>query len=73
MSPVRSLWGNTVTSILFKLLYGCYLKDTQTGLRGFPTSHLNWLAKVAGERFDYEMNVLIQARHHHATFPAGDN
>ncbi len=66
--PIRSLWGNTVTSILFKLLYGCYLKDTQTGLRGFPTSHLAWLIKVAGERFDYEMNVLIQARHHHATF-----
>jgi glycosyltransferase involved in cell wall biosynthesis len=58
-TPFRSLLGNTVTSIVFRILYGKYLKDTQTGLRGFPTHELHDLIKLRGDRYEYEMNVLI--------------
>jgi glycosyltransferase involved in cell wall biosynthesis len=62
--PKRSYLGNTVTSRIFWLFYGQYLQDTQTGLRGIPTSELGWMAEIKGERYDYEVNMLIQARFH---------
>lgn len=34
--PKKSRFGNRTTSFVFKLLYGQYLPDTQTGLRAFP-------------------------------------
>lgn len=62
--PKRSYLGNNVTSRIFWLLYGQYLHDTQTGLRGIPSSELGWMAEIKGERYDYEVNMLIQARFH---------
>jgi len=62
--PKRSYLGNTVTSRIFWLLYGQYLQDTQTGLRGIPSGELGWIAEIRGERYDYEVNMLIQARFH---------
>jgi glycosyltransferase involved in cell wall biosynthesis len=60
--PRRSYMGNTITSLCFKLFYGYYLKDTQTGLRGIPTSELGWMLELSGERYDFEINMLIKAR-----------
>ncbi len=57
--PPKSRFGNKTTSAVFKLLYGQWLPDTQTGLRAFPASRLDFMRKVEGERFEYEMNVLI--------------
>jgi len=37
------------------------LKDTQTGLRGIPIDELPWMLCLKGERYEYEMNMLIQA------------
>jgi hypothetical protein len=37
------------------------VRDTQTGLRAYPASLLDWLDSVPGERFEYEMNVLLHA------------
>ena len=34
--PPKSRWGNRITSGVFRLLYGQWLPDTQTGLRAFP-------------------------------------
>ncbi len=62
--PFRSYFGNTLTSGIFKLLYGYYLSDTQTGLRGIPSAHISWMTKLAGERYDFEINMLIHARRH---------
>ena len=45
--------------MLFFLLYGKWLKDTQTGLRAFRKEDLQFMIDVEGERFEYEMNVLI--------------
>jgi dolichol-phosphate mannosyltransferase len=57
--PGRSRAGNRITSIIFWLLYGHWLKDTQTGLRAFSAQHLEFMMKVEGHRFEYEMNMLI--------------
>jgi len=57
--PVRSRFGNRTTSFLFKLLYGTYLPDTQTGLRAFDRDLLPFMMRISGERYEYEMHVLI--------------
>ena len=57
--PPKSRFGNRCTSAVFKLLYGTWLPDTQTGLRVFSASHLPMMIETAGERYEYEMNVLI--------------
>lgn len=60
--PPKSRFGNRLTSFLFKALYGAEIGDTQTGLRGIPKQELGWLLALKGERFEYEMNMLIYAR-----------
>ncbi len=57
--PPKSRTGNRITSVLFKLLYGRWLDDTQTGLRAFRREDLPFMIDVEGERFEYEMNVLV--------------
>ena len=57
--PPKSRIGNRVTSVLFLLLYGHWVGDTQTGLRAFPAADLPFMTEVEGDRFEYEMNVLI--------------
>ncbi len=57
--PPKSRFGNKTTSAVFKLLYGVYLPDTQTGLRAFRREDLQFMIDVPGERFEYEMQVLI--------------
>lgn len=59
--PARSRFGNRLTSGAFHLFYGRYLRDTQTGLRALPISLWQWAVEVAGERFEYETNCLVQA------------
>ena len=59
--PARSRFGNRLTSGAFHLLYGRYLRDTQTGLRALPASLWRWATEVAGDRFEYETNCLVQA------------
>ena len=57
--PPKSRKGNKITSAVFKALYGQYLPDTQTGLRAFRRKELGFMQEVKGERYEYEMNVLI--------------
>ena len=58
-TPLRNKLGNRITSKYFKMLYGVYLKDTQTGLRAFPNRLIPEMIEIEGERFEYEINVLI--------------
>lgn len=60
--PVRSRLGNAVTRALFRCVAGVDLHDTQTGLRGYPASMLRWLRSVRGDRYEYELNLLLRAR-----------
>jgi dolichol-phosphate mannosyltransferase len=57
--PFRSWIGNRWTSLIFALVFGRWLSDTQTGLRAFPISVVRVLMTVAGDRYEYEMGCLI--------------
>jgi glycosyltransferase involved in cell wall biosynthesis len=60
--PVRSYIGNRITSFLFQLFYGGRLEDTQTGLRAIPTKVIKQMLELKGERYEYEINMLIFAK-----------
>lgn len=57
--PPRSRFGNHTTSLVFKLFCGMTISDTQTGLRAIPRKYLEILTEVAGDRFEYETNMLL--------------
>ena len=57
--PIKSKLGNRSSSVLFFMLYGKWIGDTQTGLRGFHTTLLDEMLQMPGERFEYEMEVII--------------
>ena len=57
-SPLRSRFGNAVTRTLFRLGAGIAVGDTQTGLRAFSAGLLPQASRIAGERYEYEMNAL---------------
>ncbi len=57
--PLRSRFGNTVTRLIFGLTAGRPIHDTQTGLRAFHASLVPALLAIPGDRYEYEMNVLL--------------
>lgn len=57
--PLRSRFGNSVTKFVFAVVSGLRLEDTQTGLRGIPYSLLKEMLSLEGERYEYEMNMLM--------------
>lgn len=57
--PLKSRLGNQITRMVFKLISGVNISDTQTGLRAFRWELLEKLLPVEGERYEYEMNVLM--------------
>ncbi len=59
--PPRSRFGNTVTRYLFRAVSGASVYDTQTGLRAYPHELLDWLIGIPGERFEYELSMLLAA------------
>lgn len=59
--PFRSKFGNVITSFVMKVFYGISLKDTQTGLRVFSTDNAKIFASLSGERYEYEILMLIEA------------
>jgi len=60
--PWKSAIGNYFVRRIFKLISGAKLLDTQTGLRGFSIESLPWLLSIEGERYEYEMNMLLLAK-----------
>ncbi len=59
--PARSRFGNRTTSRVLRLLCGITLSDTQTGLRGFSPQAMRRFLATKGERFEYEMNMILDA------------
>lgn len=66
-TPLRSLIGNQLTRVIFALVVGRWLQDTQTGLRGIGRELLPTLLQLEGERYEYEMNMLMAVKWHGAT------
>lgn len=62
--PFRSWFGNTWTKFFFFILTGLRIADTQTGLRGIPRGLFRRLLALEGDRYEYEMVMLADARHH---------
>ena len=58
--PIRSRLGNGITGIVFALTCGKALADTQTGLRAFSHKHIKRMVNISGDRYEYEMNVLME-------------
>ncbi|WP_216391817.1 bifunctional glycosyltransferase family 2/GtrA family protein [Blautia sp. MSJ-19] len=57
--PLRSRLGNEITRSVFQLVSGVRVSDTQTGLRAFGTELIPRLLEIEGDRYEYEMNVLL--------------
>jgi len=60
--PLRSRVGNVATQYVFKLFAPSKLSDTQTGLRGIPLSLIPSLLRIPGDRYEYEMRMLIELK-----------
>lgn len=59
--PLRSKFGNTVTRAVFAFASGKRVYDTQTGLRGFSSEYLSRFSCLEGDRYEYEMTMLMYA------------
>lgn len=59
--PFRSRFGNNMTRAVFRFAAGVGVSDTQTGLRGFSGSLTNFMLGLSGERYEFEMNMLLEA------------
>ncbi len=58
--PARSRFGNTVTRHVYSAATGVRVHDTQTGLRAFHRSLIPRLLEIEGDRYEYEINMLMQ-------------
>ena len=59
--PFRSRFGNGVTRQVFAIASGCKVYDTQTGLRVFDRAAMERFLNVPGDRYEYEINMLLDA------------
>lgn len=57
--PIRSKIGNTITKFIYRVSTGIDIYDTQTGLRAFSNKLTNYMLSIYGNRYEYEMNVLL--------------
>ena len=66
--PFKSRWGNRITSFVFLLSTGQQCQDTQTGLRGIPRSLTELCLSIPGNRYEYEMNMLLEIGRNQLSF-----
>ena len=57
--PARSRYGNRITRAVFSAVSKTKVTDTQTGLRAFGCGLLDFMLDIPGERYEYEMNMLL--------------
>lgn len=58
-APFRSKSGNFITRFFLNTLTPVKIYDTQSGLRGFSHDLVPVLKEIEGERYEYEMQMLI--------------
>lgn len=58
-APFKSKFGNWMARTSFLISTHHKIYDTQTGLRAFEFSLLDKMISVKGNRYEYEMNVLL--------------
>ena len=60
-APRKSRFGNFMARMSFLISTHHKIYDTQTGLRAFNSNLLDMMIGVKGERYEYEMNVLLES------------
>jgi len=60
--PLKSYLGNTITRFVTRIIVGQKIQDTQTGLRAFNSDHMRIFMTVPGERYEFEMNMLLYCK-----------
>ena len=60
--PFKSRFGNKITSRVFGTFVGIKITDTQSGLRAFGKQTMMKFLGIAGERYEYETNMLIECK-----------
>ncbi len=58
--PFKNKLGNLINTYTFILLSGKKVSDTQNGMRAFGTNLIDFLLEIEGERYEYEINGLVQ-------------
>ena len=59
--PLRSFLGNTITRSVYRMVTKTDIYDTQTGLRCFTDLLIDYMLEIPGDRYEYEMNVLLES------------
>ena len=59
-APFRSRSGNFITRTVLHAVTPVTVFDTQSGLRAFDSSLIDLMVQIDGERYEYEMQVLIE-------------
>ena len=57
--PFKSMAGNAITRFVFMISTGVKVYDTQTGLRAFAVDRIPLMMDMQGDRYEYEINVLL--------------
>lgn len=70
--PFRSRFGNSFSKLFFRLATGLKISDTQTGLRGIPRCLFDNLLSLEGNRYEYEMDVLLSLKQWKAQYASVD-
>ncbi len=60
--PFKSRAGNAITRFVYHLVTGIRCRDTQTGLRGIPAEALGAMLRLPGERYEFEMTMLLKLK-----------
>ena len=60
-TPFKSRFGNFMARTTFLISTHHKIYDTQTGLRAFSHSYIETMLGVKGNRYEYEMNVLLDS------------
>lgn len=63
-APFKSRFANAWTRAVFRFMSGYPLSDTQTGLRGIPATLVPRVAAIGGDRYEFEILMLMDAAAH---------
>ena len=60
--PKSSRFGNYITRKIYKKTTNIDIYDTQSGLRAFSNENMDYMLLMEGNRYEYEMNVLLHLK-----------
>jgi hypothetical protein len=61
---LRSKFGNSITSYVFKKVFGNSIEDTQSGLRAFPICFADDFIAIKTNGYDFEFEMLVKVSKH---------